>query len=51
MVKGAVTGEAVLQLTGIFAKSLNVQWDSWCLAIYYKFGEVLILDFNHMAHL
>ena len=43
-----VTGKVVFQLTGRFAKPVDVQWDSRYLVAGYKSGEVLILNFNHV---
>ena len=48
MIKDAVTGRVVFQLPGRFAKPVKSQWDGRYLVTGYKFGEVLILDFNHV---
>ena len=44
-----ITGKVVFWLGGRFAKPVDSQWDSWYLVAGYRSGEVLILDFNHMA--
>ena len=48
-IKDIVTGKVVFQLAGRFAKPVDSQWDGWYLVASYGSGEVLILDFNHMA--
>jgi len=47
-IKDAVTGKEVFQLSGRYAKPRDVQWDGRYLVAGYQFGEVLILDFNHL---
>ena len=48
-IKDTVTGKVVFQLGGRFTKPVDSQWDCWYLAAGYQSGEMLILDFNHMA--
>ena len=45
----AVTGKVVFQLAGRFAEPTGSQWDGQYLVAGYASGEVLILDFNHLA--
>jgi len=47
-VEDVVTGKLVLQLAGRFVKPTKSQWDGCYLVAGYEFGEVLILDFNHV---
>ena len=47
-IKDAVTGKLVLQLARRFVKPVKSQWDGCYLVAGYEFGEVLILDFNHV---
>ena len=46
-IKNTATGKKILQLSGIYAKSREVQWDGKYLVAGYGSGEVLILDFHH----
>ena len=45
-IKDTVTGKVVFQLSGRFAKPIDVQCDGSYLAAFYQSGEVLILHFN-----
>ena len=47
-IKNTVTGKVVFQLSGWFAKPIDVQCDGYYLTALYHSGEVLILDFNHV---
>ena len=42
-------GRVVFQLAGEYAKPTEVQWDDQYLVAGYKYGEVLILDFNSVV--
>jgi len=46
-IKNTVTGKVVFQLSGRFAKPIDVQCDGYHLAARYYTGEVLILEFKH----
>ena len=43
-----VTGKVAFKLAGRFAWPTDFKWDGQYLVAGYEFGEVLILDFNHM---
>ena len=45
-IKDAITGKAVFQFGGRFAKPIDVQWGGWYLVAHYESGEMLILDFK-----
>ena len=45
-VEDTITGQVVFQLSGRFAKPLDVQCNGYYLAACYTSGEVLILDFS-----
>ena len=45
--KNTVTGKMVFQMSGRFAKPIDVQCDGYHLAARYYTGEVLILEFDH----
>ena len=47
-IKDTVTGKEVFQLSGRYAKPIDVQWDGQYLVAGYDFGEVLIFDFCHI---
>jgi WD40 repeat protein len=47
-IKDTVTGKAIFQLYGRYARPLGVQWDGQYLVAGYGSGEVLILDFAQM---
>ena len=47
-IKDAANGEVIFQLGGRFVNPVSSQWDGWYLVAGYGFGEVLILDFNHV---
>ena len=47
-IKDTATGKVVLQLGGRFSKPIDVQLDGQYFLARYLFGEVLILDFNHV---
>ena len=47
-IKNTVTGKVVFQMSGRFAKPIDVQCDGYHLAARYHSGEILILDFNHV---
>jgi len=47
-IEDKITGKVVFQLSGRFAKPLDVQCNGYCLAARYVSGEVLILDFNYV---
>ena len=47
-VRDTVSGDTFFQLGGRLAQPADVQLDGWYLAVRYPFGEMLILDFNHM---
>ena len=47
-IKNTVTGKGVFQLSGEYAKPIDVQWDGQYLVAGYEFGEVLVLDFHHV---
>ena len=46
-IKDTVTGNVVFQLSGRFAKPIDLQWDGQYLVAGYESGEVLIVDFIH----
>jgi len=48
-IKDTVTGKVVCWLPKRYGKPTAAQWDGQYLVAGYKSGEVLILDFNHMA--
>jgi WD40 repeat protein len=48
-IKDMVTGKVVFQLSGRYAKPVDVQWDGHYMAAGYESGEVLILDFKHLC--
>ena len=48
-IKDTVAGMVVLQLAGQFTNPVESQWDGQYLVAGYKSGEVLILDFGHVA--
>ena len=48
-IQNTVTGKEVFQLSGRYAKPLQVQWDGQYLVAGYQSGEVLILDFHHIC--
>ena len=47
-IKDTITGKEVFQLCGKYARPTFMQWDGQYLVAGYEFGEVLILDFNHL---
>jgi len=47
-IKDTATGNKVFQLSGEYAKPINVQWDGQYLVAGYHSGEVLILDFHYV---
>jgi WD40 repeat protein len=47
-IKDTVTGKAIFQLSGKYARPDKVQWDGQYLVAGYGSGEVLILDFAQM---
>jgi len=47
-IKGADTGKVLLQLSKRFARPCDLQLDGQYILAYYRSGEVLILDFNHV---
>ena len=47
-VEDTVTGKEVFRLSGRYAKPFDARWDGRYLAACYEFGEVLILDFDHI---
>ena len=47
-IKSTVTGQVVLQFSGIYAEPTCAQWDGQYLAVGHKSGEVLIMDFHHL---
>ena len=47
-IKDMVAGKKVFQLSGRYAKPIDVQWDGQYLVAGYNSGEVLILDFHDM---
>ena len=47
-IKHTVTGKKVFQLSGEYAKPIDVQWDGQYLVAGYHSGEVLVLDFHHV---
>ena len=47
-IKDTVTGKEVFQLTGVYARPCDVQWDGQYLVTGYLSGEVLIFDFHHV---
>ena len=48
-IKDIATGKEVFQLSGMYAKPNDVQWDGQYLVAGYESGEVLILDFYHLS--
>jgi len=47
-IEDRITKKVVFQLSGRFAKPLDVQCNGYYLAAYYTSGEILILDFSHV---
>jgi hypothetical protein len=47
-IKNAATGEVVFQLSGRFAKPVDVQCDGSYLVAGYQSGEILIVDLRHV---
>ena len=47
-IKDVVTGGVIFQLGGRFVNPVSSRWSGCYLVAGYEFGEVLILDFNHM---
>ena len=47
-IKNIVTGKDVFQLSGRYAKPVDIEWDGQCLVAGYESGEVSILDFHHL---
>jgi len=47
-IKNAITGEVLFQLSGRFAKPVDVQCDGSYLVAGYRSGEILILDLKHV---
>ena len=47
-IKDKVTGREIFQLSGRYADTRLVQWDSQYLVTGYGFGEVMILDFSQV---
>jgi len=48
MIQDAVAGNGVFQLAGRYATPYEARWDGQYLVVGYGFGEVLILDLNHV---
>ena len=48
MIKDAVTGKVLFQLSGRFANPTSVQCDGYYLVAGYESGEILILELNHV---
>ena len=47
-IEDMITKKEVFKLSGRYAKPNMARWDGRYLIAGYQFGEVLILDFNHM---
>ena len=45
-----VTGKDIFLLSGRYAGPQTIWWDGLYLVVGYSSGQVMILDFNHMAH-
>jgi WD40 repeat protein len=50
-IRDTVTGKEVFRLSGRYRKPTVARWDGRYLVAGYKYGEVLILDFDHMRML